>query len=189
MYSSLFTYNIKHSTFNIQHFIDPTDNLAQDPRQRQRDDDTDEECEPVVPRLRKIIEHKVEMDEIALQAQRAYKSQRLVEPLGRAPQDAVADQDKRDGQRDIEHALDKQRELSVANLLKEEARGWGHDKHDDQHPDALTINGTLLPDHLAHIDTNEEDGHPAPEDLQMANGAMHRTNPLNNHTPYQHQHR
>ena len=123
MYSSLFTYNIKHSTFNIQHFIDPTDNLAQDPRQRQRDDDTDEESEPVVPRLRKIIEHKVEMDEIALQAQRAYKSQRLVEPLGRAPQDAVADQDKRDGQRDIEHALDKQRELSVANLLKEEARG------------------------------------------------------------------
>ena len=63
------TFHTQHSTFNTQHFIYPVDDFAQQPRQRQGDDDTDEEGEPVAPRLREIIEHEMEMNEIALQAQ------------------------------------------------------------------------------------------------------------------------
>lgn len=128
----------------------------------------------------------MKMDEVALQAQRADEGQRLVDPLRRTPQHTVAKEDERDRQGDVKHALDKQRELAMPHLLQEKARGESHYEHEDQHPHALTVDGPFLPHHLSHIDTDKEDRHTTPEDLDMAYGMMDGGDPFNKNAPHDH---
>ena len=60
----------------------PTDDLCQYPSGRQGDGDTGEEGGPVSPvPLLDVIEYKVDVDEVTLQAQCADKHECLVDPF------------------------------------------------------------------------------------------------------------
>lgn len=112
-----------------------------------------------------VVEYEMDMDEIGFQTQCSHKHETLVDPLGGATEDAVENQDAGDGEWNVEHPLQKQWKLTVAHLLQENAGEQGHQEHDEYHPDGCAVEGVLPADHLTHVDTYEEDGHTAPENL------------------------
>lgn len=73
-------------------------------------------------------------------------------------------------------------------LLQEEAGDGGHNKHDYQHPNALTIYCAFLANHLAHVDAYEEYWHAAPEYLKMSHSVMDGRDPLHQYAPHDHDH-
>ena len=68
-----------------------------------------------------VVEHEVDVDEISLQAQCSHEQETAVEPLWGAAEYAVQQQDARDGERNIEHAFQKERKHAVLLLLQEDA--------------------------------------------------------------------
>ena len=74
----------------------------------------------------------------------------------------------------------------MPNLLQKDARCERHDEHNKNHPDACTVYGLALSHHLAHVNAYKEDGHTAPEYLQMAHSVMDRRHPLHQNAPHNH---
>ena len=68
-----------------------------------------------------VFEYKVDMDKITFQAECSHKHEASVEPVGSAAEDTVEQQDTRDGERDIEHSLQEEREHAMFLLLQEDA--------------------------------------------------------------------
>ena len=121
-----------------------------------------------------IFEYEVDVDEITFQAQCSYQHETAVEPVGRTAEDAVEQQDTRDGERDIEHSLQEEREHAMFLLLQEDTRQQRHQEHQPYHPYRGSVECLLLSYHLTHIDADEEDRHAAPEYLQMSHSLMYR---------------
>lgn len=74
----------------------------------------------------------------------------------------------------------------MPNLLQKYARCERHDEHNKNHPDACTVYGLALSHHLAHVNAYKEDGHTAPEYLQMSHSVMDWRHPLHQNTPHNH---
>ena len=67
------------------------------------------------------MEHEVDVDEIAFQTQCSYQHKAAVKPSWGTTEDAVQEQDARDGERDVEHALQEERKHTVFLLFQEDA--------------------------------------------------------------------
>ncbi len=122
-----------------------------------------------------IMEHEVDVDEIAFQTQCSYQHKARLNHPGGTAEDPVQEQDARDGERDVSMRSRK----SVGNmpcfswfrkmLASSVIRNMSHIS-----PDVGTIKRLLLAHHLAHVDADEEDRYSAPEDFQMAYSLMDR---------------
>ena len=135
-----------------------------------------------------IVEHEVDVDEVGLQTQSAHKHECLVYPFRSAAEDAVEQQNAGYCKRDIEHSFQEERELTMFHLLQENAGEKRHQKHDPDHPDACSVERILAANHLAHVDSDEEYRYTAPENLQMTNCLMDRSNVLHQDAPHHHDH-
>ena len=135
-----------------------------------------------------VLQHEVNVDEITLQAQCSHKHKTAVEPMWRAAEDAIQEQDARDGERDVEHALQEERKHAVLLLLQEDACQKRHQEHQPYHPDGGSVQGLLLPYHLSHVDADEEDRHSAPEYLQMSHRLVYWRNIFHQYAPHDHYH-
>ena len=135
------------------------------------------------------MEHEVDVDEIAFQTQCSYQHEAAVKPSWSTAEDAVQEQDARDGERDVEHSLQEEREHTVLLLFQEDACKQRHQEHQPYHPDAGTIKRLLLAYHLAHVDADEEDRYSAPENFQMTYSLMNRCDVLHQDAPHDHHHR
>ena len=135
------------------------------------------------------MEHEVDVDEIAFQTQCSYQHKAAVKPSWSTAEDAVQEQDARDGERDVEHALQEERKHAVLLLFQEDACEQRHQEHQPYHAAAGTIKRLLLANHLTHIDADEEDRYSAPEDFQMAYSLMNRCDVLHQDAPHNHHHR
>ena len=135
-----------------------------------------------------VVEHEVDMDEVTFQAQCAHEHEASVEPLRRAAEDAVQEQDARDGERDVEHAFQEKWEHTMLLLFQEDASQERHQEHNPNHPDGGSIERLLLSHHLPHVDADEEDRHATPKYLQVTNGMVDRRNVLHEDAPHNHHH-
>ena len=59
----------------------------------------------------------MDVNEIALQTQRTYPGQCRIDKGWDASEHTIEQEDRRDGQWDVQHSLHKERELAVAHLL------------------------------------------------------------------------
>ena len=135
-----------------------------------------------------VVEHEVDVYQVTFQTQRSHEHKAAVEPLRRAAEDTVQEQDAGDGERDVEHTLQEEREMAVLHLFQEDARQERHQEHNPNHPDAGSVQGLFLSNHLAHVDADEEDGHSAPEYLQVSHGMVDGGDVLHEDAPHNHHH-
>ena len=133
-----------------------------------------------------VVEHEVDMDEVSLQAQCPDKHECLVHPFWGAAEDAVEQQNACHGERNVEHSFQEERKMPMFHLFQEDACKERHQEHQPYHPDACPIERVLLSHHLTHVDADEEDGHSAPEDLQMSYGLVDRCDVLHKNAPHNH---
>ena len=136
-----------------------------------------------------VFEYKVDMDKITFQTECSHKHEASVEPMGSAAEDTVEQQDAGDGERDVEHALQKEWKHAVFLLLQEDACHQGHQEHEPYHPYRCAIQRLFLSHHLSHVNADEEDRYTTPEYLKMSYGMMDGRNVLYQDTPHNHHHR
>ena len=129
------------------------------------------------------------MNEIALQTQGPDELKRAVEPLWCASEDTVQKQDCGDGQRDIEHTFHVKGEPTVPVLLQKDTGKERHHKHNDDHPDARSVNTSLTSHHFSHVDADEKNRNTAPKYLDMAHGLVNWRDILHQDTPQNHHNR
>ena len=132
------------------------------------------------------LHDELNMDEINLERDGTYPRHGLVEPSRSVGKDEAEEKDASDGERNVEHALGVERELAVMHLLEPYARTERNDEEKQDEPKRLPADGILTAYGLAYVYAKEEDGHTAPENLNVSYGIMNRSNVLNHDRPHEH---
>ena len=129
----------------------------------------------------------MDMDKIGLKTQRSYKAESPVHQLWRATEYTVHQEHRANRERYVEHTLHKQREKTMAHLLKIQTCAKGHKKCYQQQPHGVALNLITRLDQGSTVDAYEKYWHSAPKYLQMSHCMMYGQHPLHHDTPYYHQ--
>jgi hypothetical protein len=106
-----------------------------------------------------------------------------IEPFRCSPEDTIEQENAGNGEGDVKHSFYEQRKFTMSLLFQIDARTEGHQKDNDEHPYGLTVNRAFLLDILSHVDADEEDGNPTPEDFQVTYGLVDGDYPLHHDAP------